>query len=113
MRLIPLDDRVAVVVILAGCAEAFSEVAAGEWPRDEGAGGLHEHGIAGIHPLHHLCVADRRVRVRRYHGLERNARTVESSPDLAGPLEAEANGGADEGGATKGSLPGANSTWPR
>src|ERR1019366_8090799 len=76
IRLIPLDDDVAVVVTLAWRAEVLPEVCARERSSDEGSGGLVKHGIAEVYPLHHLGVAHRRVGVGRHKPFTCNIRAV-------------------------------------
>src|ERR1700680_1273090 len=82
---------------LASPAESLPEVGARERTRDSASAGLVKHGITSVYPLHHLGVAHRCVGVGRRYLLACNSRTIEkrSVPD---PLEAQADGGADEGG---------------
>src|SRR6266705_1273185 len=65
VRFVPLDDDVAIVVNLADAAEASPELIAGKRTSDQVSGGFVVNGIADVHPLNDLGIADRKVRVGR------------------------------------------------
>ena len=67
-HLVPLDDGVALVEGLARSAEPLPEIVPVERPGEDRAGRLVEDGIGHVHPLHHLGIAHRQVRVRRSVG---------------------------------------------
>jgi hypothetical protein len=87
IRLIPLNDRVAVVVCLAGSAETLPEIGAGEWARDQSSVGFVEDGVASVYPLHHLCIANRGIDIGRHHSLECNTGAIKRTSNLSDALK--------------------------
>src|SRR5215472_13834923 len=94
VRLVPLNDDVAVVGGFAGAAKASPKCVTGKRPGYFRSSALVKHGVTQVHPLHYLGVTDRGVGIRRGDRNMGNARTVIDGC-VTNALEAQADRGTN------------------